>query len=440
MRVIIFDLDLTLAATENCHAYLRTSTGRRDVVPALQAGTVSISYYWKELVDYVNSLNEVEDCCVAIASDSPKDYCLQVLSQCGYQIKDELVFGSQSKPLVNQDFISSEISRSFGVAVEDLSFLIVGDSPKDIYYAHSIAAASVFVSWGSKQSTMAHHAKPTCRADKFHDLESYIDDFLNGKLEYEPYDFKQDYLTISPSSKDFVRVELLESEVGFGKEYVKNREDHRNKHDLWASNELRWVVKQAKNLSKSEHEARQGTPLYGVNGLFQADPFKVKSGHFKNDFVRWCVKNNVTGNVLLVPVPPSVPRECNLTHSMSLMCGWWKGWINSEDHKINVQVHDAFERFWPKVPSHQTAGRRDMDEQFDTLGVFSGKKKKIENVNYVVIVDDVVTSGSHINAVASFIRTSDLVNKSANILGYALFKTIRVEVEENLDLSWLDAL
>ncbi len=439
MRVIIFDLDLTLASTDECHAYLRTSTGRREIVSALQSKKVGVSFYGPELVDYFNSLKLIPDCCVAVVSDSPKEYCVQVLELGGYKVQDWLVFGSQSKPLVQQDDISEAISDGLGVEVEDLRFLVVGDSPKDIYYAHSIGAPSVFASWGSKQAQIAHHSEPTAWADNLVDLKNHINSFLLGELTFKAFDFKSLYLTVDPGSLDFIRVELPANHIGFGRDYIKNRDQHRNEKDKWAANDLLWVVKQAKNLSRDQHVAKIGTPLYGANGLYNAFPFKDKAWHFKNDFIVWCKSKEIVGNVLLVPVPPSVPRECNLTHSMALMCDWWKYWINAEDVGINVQVHDAFERYWPKVPSHQTSGWREMDEQFATLGVFDDDKDKVEMVDFVVIVDDVVTSGSHINAIASFMRTAGMVDPESIILGYALFRTFTVE-EGDIDVSWIDAL
>ncbi|MBV6660606.1 hypothetical protein KV572_06665 [Pseudomonas yamanorum] len=438
MRVIIFDLDLTLAATDDCHAYLRSKSGRRDVVAALKAGTLKVSFYGEPLVAFFNNLSEVNDCCVAVVSDSPKDYCLQVLAQGGYRIDEALVFGSQSKPLVDQEAISNAIAQRFGIDAEDLNFLIVGDSPKDIYYAHSISVPSIFAAWGSKQSGKAHYSEPTAWADNIDDLKKHVIAFLGGNLKFEFYCFKQNYLTISPESPDFVRVELSDHEIGFGKEYVKGK--HRGPQDLWASNDLFRVVKQAKNLTVSQHNSMKGTPLYGANGLYDADPFKKKAGHFKNDFIKWCLAKKITGNVLLIPVPPSVPRECNLTHSMALMCDWWAFWINKEDHKMKVKVHDPFERYWPKIPSHLSSGWRSMDDQFDTLGVFLAEKDKISGADFVILVDDVVTSGSHMNAVASFIRTAKLVDEASCILGYALFKTIHIDESDDLDFSWVDKL
>lgn len=442
MRVIIFDLDLTLASTEACHAYLRSKSGRRDIVSALKSGKVSISLYGDDLVSYFNSLKLIPNCCVAVVSDSPKDYCVQVLAQSGYLIQDWLVFGNQSKPLVRQETISETIAQGLGVEVENLSFLIIGDSPKDIYYAHSIKAPSIFTSWGSKQAQRAHHSEPTARADNLSQLKQHVDLFLRGELKFKSFEFSNLYLTINPKSRDFIRVELEGSAIGYGKEYVKNPEQYRkvNNNDKWASIELHSVVKQAKNLSEDEHNAKIGTPLYGANGLYSATPFRDKAWHFKNDFINWCKSENISGRILLVPVPPSVPRECNLTHSMSLMCRWWKYWINAGDHDLDVRVHDAFERYWPKIPSHQTPGWREMDEQFDTLGVFNKAREKVENVDFLIVVDDVVTSGSHINAIASFIRTAKMVDDDTVILGYALFKTIRLEASDELDLSWIDAL
>ncbi|WP_413052348.1 HAD family hydrolase [Pseudomonas bubulae] len=440
MRVIIFDLDLTLASTEACHAYLRSNLGRQDIVPALKSGGVSVSFYGAELVAYFNSLKFSPGCCVAVVSDSPKDYCVQVLAQGGYQIADWLVFGSQSKPLVKQEVISEAIAQGLGVDVDDLSFLVVGDSPKDIYYAHAIKAPSVFVSWGSKQVQQANYSVPSAWADTVQELKGHVERFVRGDLEFEFVDFRKLYLTVAPNSKEFIRVALSDDDIGFGKDYIKNKDNYRGVEDKWAATELHSVVKQAKNLSAKDHEARIGTPLYGVNGLYNAFAFKAKAWHFKNDFTAWCRSKNITGNVLLVPVPPSVPRECNLTHSMSLMCGWWKYWINSENFGINVRIHDAFERFWPKVPSHQTTGWREMDEQFDTLGVFNEIKGKVKKIDFVVIVDDVVTSGSHMNAVASFMRTAEMVDEGVVIFGYALFKTLRVDASNDIDWSFLDDL
>lgn len=440
MRVIIFDLDLTLASTEDCHAYLRTSSGRRDIIPALQSGLVGVSFYEAGLVTYFNSLKSIPDCCVAVVSDSPQEYCVQVLAQGGYQIDDWLVFGSQSKPLVAQEHISRSIAHGLGVDVDDLSFLVVGDSPKDIYYAHSIGAPSIFANWGSKQTRLAHFSMPTAWANTLLDLKRHIGSFVQGELEFMFFDFKNEYLTVDPASKDFVRVELSDDCIGFGKEYVKNKDHHRDEKDKWAANELLWVVKQAKNLSEIEHDAYLGTPLYGVNGLYSAASFKRKAWHFKNDFLSWCKANRVVGNILLVPIPPSVPRECNLTHSMSLMCAWWRYWINSGSNGLNVQVHDAFERFWPKVPSHQSSGWREMDEQFDTLGVFDDYKEKKEKIDFVIVLDDVVTSGSHMNAVASFMRTAEMVDNGAVIFGYALFKTLRIDTYSDIDWDLDDAL
>jgi hypoxanthine phosphoribosyltransferase len=122
------------------------------------------------------------------------------------------------------------------------------------------------------------------------------------------------------------------------------------------------------------------------------------------------------------------------------MCHWWKYWITSQYPKADVHVHDIFERYWPKTPSHLTSGWRDMDEQFDTLGVYSACRNQVANVDFVIIVDDVVTSGSHMNAIASFLRTAKLVNESAVILGYALYKTLRMQDADDPDIDWDDVL
>ena len=81
-----------------------------------------------------------------------------------------------------------------------------------------------------------------------------------------------------------------------------------------------------------------------------------------------------------------------------------------------------------------------MDEQFDTLGVFDDYKEKKEKIDFVIVLDDVVTSGSHMNAVASFMRTAEMVDNGAVIFGYALFKTLRIDTYSDIDWDLDDAL
>jgi phosphoglycolate phosphatase-like HAD superfamily hydrolase len=431
MRVIIFDLDFTLAATDDCQVYLTSQVGRAAIIPALREGVVRVNSYDSELVVGFNELRTMEDCRAIVVSDSPKDYCLEVLRLCGYNINPQLVFGAQSKPLVDFGAVEETVAEVLDLQAADLSYLVIGDSPKDIYFAHSIRAPSVFAKWGSRHNVgMVQYSMPSVEAQNFAELREHVNRFRRGELEFEYNNFKSDYIVVDVD--DIERVELNETHIGYGREYVADYNQHRGATDRYASKDLHWVVKRSKNYTQAHHNRNLPMQMFGQGGVFDTDPLKRKAGHFKNEFLRWCDGHGISGKILLIPVPPSVPRECNLSHTMAILCGWWATWINAERRNMDIEVHDVFERFWPRQPSHLTEGRRDQDEQFDTLGIFGHEGDQKTDVDYVVIVDDVVTSGSHMSAIASFIRTANLVEDGTTLLGYALFKTVHPEDDDAL--------
>lgn len=428
MWVILFDLDFTLANTEDCQPYLTTQVGRDKIVSLLKSQDVKVSSYGKELVTAFNQLYDHSAVRAVVISDSPKKYCVEVLKQCGYKIDDDLVFGAQGKPLVKFEAVKSEISESLEVNAGALNFIVVGDSPKDIYFAHSIQAISVFAQWGTRHRLyVSEKCRPTFVVNDIDELKDVVKNVREGGVGYKRYDFKSLYLTYD--YKDVERNELKSLDIGFGREYVPKSENYRSDKDKYASQDLHWVVKKAKNFSETYHKAQKRMSIYGGNGIFETDPLMRKSGFFKLEFLRWCEEKKISGKVALVPVPSSVPYECNLSCPITMMCDWWAFWIKSESGNKEFYVRDVFERFWPRPPSHLSDQRRNMEEQFHTLGVYLEDSKEVWDVDYVIIVDDVVTSGSHINAVASFIRTAGLVGTDVKVLGYALFKTVHPENE-----------
>lgn len=425
MRVIIYDLDLTLADTTECQPYMATQVGREYVVSSLKNGRLQVSFYDRNLISDFNSLAELDDCCVLVVSDSPKEYCLEVLRIGGYSIDPRLVLGSQGKPFVKLDLIESTIADVFGDQ-ENLSYLVIGDSPKDVYFAHIIRAASICALWGSRfDRGMIEHSRPSRFVSNNGELRAAINDFLNERLSFEYQDFAEDYLVLAPGeNEDF---SLLADEIGYGAEYVPDYHHYRGDVDKWNSRDLKQIVKRAKDFDRSFHNLNSKIRSYGQNGLYDVGALKTKSGHFKRNFLHWCRGVGLTGKIALVPVPSSLPLECNLTFTVGLICDWWADWISHENADLEIEVVNAFERFWPKVPAHLSEGRRSALDQFETLGMYGCLIGKRLEADHVVIVDDVVTSGSHINALAYFIRSVGLYNNSVPIWGYALYKTVNPE-------------
>lgn len=432
MKVILFDLDFTLANTLSCQPYLTSVKGREEVLNFLSRSPLEVSGYGKELIESFNAAAD-KDFSIAVVSDSPKNYCIKVLECCGYKIDSRLVFGNQKKPLVDFDSLKNSLADVLGVGVSEMNFLVVGDSPKDIYFAHQIRAPSVFAAWGTRYPVaQVERSQPSRTASNFQQLKNHIDDFLHNKLGFVFHDFYQGYNLFDP---DFLTVKLLGDEsVGYAREYVPYFENYRDSRDKYSSLDLRQIVKHAKNYEVSHHQHSFKMKHYGSGGFYDTTrSLKSLAGIYKRDFVRWLNQLGVHGTVLLVPVPPSVPQECNLSNPVALISEWWSGWVSDESDNIDVVNFDVFRRIVPKQSSHSTQGRRHMDDQFPTLGVEHGSCYKGVKVNYVIILDDVVTSGSHMNAIASIISSTSVVPGSPKILGYALFKTVHPENDSSID-------
>lgn len=434
MRVLLFDLDFTLAHTTACLPYLTTSRGRGQVVDALEEGEVAVRLYDERLVESFNNSFR-DDLCAVVVSDSPKAYCLKVLEICGYEIDSSLVFGNQKKPIVDFESLQESLEDTLEIASDEMEFLVVGDSPKDIYFAHRIQAPSVFASWGSRHDlNSAQRSRPTRIARDYEQLQTAVVDFMNGELEFNSYDFYSDFEFFEPEDLDFI--ELDSDSVGNAREYVPNYEYYRGDNDRWAARDLRWVVKPAKNYGIWHHRRNQSMTLYGAEGMFETRPLKSLAGIYKRNFMEWLDEVGVHGKVLLVPIPPSVPEECNLSNPVSIIAEWWSSWVTEALEDVDMSSFDVFRRIVPKQPSHDTAGPRHLSDQLPTLGVIPRSRYTGGDVDYVIILDDVVTSGSHINAIASILHSTGLIPGDPEILGYALFKTVH---PENEDAGW-DAL
>jgi len=432
MRVLLFDLDFTLANTTECLPYLTSSGGREDVIEALDEEEVSVSAYDDRLVERFNG-SFSDDLCAVIVSDSPKAYCLKVLEICGYRIDPQLVFGNQKKPMVDFDTLKDALVDELKVEADEIEFLVIGDSPKDIYFAHRIEAPSVYAAWGSRHELgSAQRSRPTRVAISFEQLRVCVREFIDGGLNFVAHDFYADFDFYEPDRLDCV--ELESDSIGHAREYVPNQDNYRDDSDRWASQDLHWVVKPAKNYDIWHHRRNQAMKLFGAGNVFETRSLKSLAGIYKRDFIDWLDEVDVHGRVVLIPVPPSVPQECNLSNPISIIAEWWSSWVTAALDDVEMSSFDVLRRIVPKKPSHDTAGRRHMSDQFPTLGMVPGSQFVGGDVDYVIILDDVVTSGSHMNAVASIINSTDLILGEPEILGYALFKTVH---PENDDDDWL---
>ncbi|EJL6488965.1 HAD family hydrolase [Vibrio cholerae] len=452
MKLLIFDLDLTLVNTTNCQDYLKTAAGREVIVDLLGAGTVSTSLYYPDTVAYVNSLvsrfNRGEtNTLPIIISDSPKAYCEAVLAQHGFDIARQYVFGSARKPCVRMDEIFATIDSYDldDIGVEEC--LVVGDSARDMFFAHEIESPCIWTNWSYvEQDHMYpfHTSKPTRTATNLEELKGFIEEYIaggGGGFGYEKPNFQEDWDILSVDLVSFTEHQV--KDIGFVKHYVPEAFTTRNQDYISTFFEVHWMVKPAKDVPKDDLWNKVQQRFYKKGGGFaNASQLIRTAGIYKYRFKEWLDNKGITGKVLVVPVPSSVPAECNKTHTVKLIAQWWTNWLNGMNPKPNFELvhYDLLvERFQPKEPTHAKGGERLIEDQLSTMGVFRGVIGKLpEDISAVVFLDDVATSGQSINAMATIFRELGVVSDETPLYGYVWYQTHHPTTE--IDFSALIAL
>lgn len=429
MRAILFDLDNTMFATRDCSVYLRSRAGRSVICNLIDKGNVSVTPLDSNLPDYINYLIELDEVHLYIISDSPKDYCLTILNKFNIRIRQDRVFGAMHKPCIDTE-------------LEDIFFgydelLVVGDTPKDIYLAHRLKAASLFVSCLSDYDFdfSVNNSIPSATAKTYTEMVAVIDKFVKNELEFTIPIFKTHFKTVDADTVDIF--DIAEEDIGFSKKYIPDLDDIVEQEDKFTWFNIHRSIKPAKQLSYSELNAKRRISFYNNNGtITDGLAFRDVAWFARNDFVSWMKGKNITGKVYLVAAPSSVPRECNKSLPMETLVHWWVKWLPYIVNKGFTAVNGNYvERFWPTTPAHMSKGRREIRPHFHTLGVFADAKPFDEDTSAIIIIDDVVTSGTQMKAVATLLQGTGMVPAGVPILGYALAKTVRANA--SIDFSEL---
>ncbi|WP_105467178.1 hypothetical protein [Escherichia coli] len=421
MKAILFDLDNTLFSTSCCNVYLRSRAGRNVICDLIQSGRLNITPLDPGIVNYVNQLNNTHDIDVFIISDSPKDYCLTILRRFGMNIDEEKVIGSMHKPCIENEELFSTYSK----------VLVIGDTPKDIFLAHRLKAASIFLTCLTEYDIdfSVNNSLPYAVASSFEELEQKIREFVENDFEYETPYFKTLLNTVDPEGVAIV--DIPDEDIGYVFKYIPDLDEIDNQEDKNTWFKIHRSIKPAKILSYQDLDGKKRVSFYNQNNtITDGMAFRDIAWFARLNFCEWIKEKNITGKVYLVAAPSSVPRECNQSLPMGVLVNWWVKWLPYVED-INIRVLDGsyVERFWPTTPSHMSKGKREIRPHFNTLGVFKDAEPFDADTSAIIIVDDVVTSGTQMKAVASLLVGTNMVPEGAKIYGYALAKTMRNSVD-----------
>ncbi|MER5005367.1 HAD family hydrolase [Atlantibacter hermannii] len=417
MKAILFDLDNTLFSTHECNVYLRSHAGRIVIPDLIRKGAFSIIPLHEQISDYINFLESKRDLDVFIVSDSPKDYCMAILEKFDIKIESGKVLGSQHKPCIEDEEIFSTYNK----------VLVVGDNPKDIYLAHKLRAASLYLTYFSEFNTnfAIDNSLPTQVVKDFDEMVKVITKFLKGDLEYKiPY-YKQHFLTVD--ANEIALYDIDQSDIGYSLSYYpdfKELETAKERYDWF---DVKRSIKPAKLLTNKELDNQETVSFYNADKtISQGKAFRRVAWFAREDFLKWLKEKNITGKVYLVAAPSSIPRECNKSLPMEMLVYWWIKWFPYLNYnKVTLKNGSYVERYWPTTPAHMTNGKREVRPHLNTLGIFKDNDGFDSDTTAVIIIDDVVTSGTQMNAIATLLKGTGVLPNETKIYGYALAKTKR---------------
>lgn len=420
MKAILLDLDNTLFATNCCSVYLRSRAGRRDVCGLIRNNELEIRPLDEQIPSFLNKLEKHDGVDVYIISDSPKDYCITILERFCVNIDPSRVYGSMHKPCIESEF--EEIFSEYD------ELLVVGDTPKDIYLAHRLEAASIFVTCLTNYDInfSVNNSMPTEVARSFYELEQFVIRFLEEGIEYKSFFFKPHFLTVDPDAAEII--DIAEENIGFAMKYIPDLDDITDPNDKFIWFKIHRSIKPAKYLSATQLNNKVKVSFYNNNkSITEGVSFKDVAWHARLEFAKWLREKNIRGKVYLVAAPSSVPRECNNSLPMEILVRWWVKWIKFvQGHNAVILNGNYVERFWPTAPAHMSKGRREVRPHFKTLGVFNDAPPFAPDTSAIIIVDDVVTSGTQMKAIASLLHGTGKIPRGVPVYGYALAKTTRI--------------
>lgn len=441
MDVIIFDLDNTLVDTKACRDWLNTTHGRDEIVRRIARNHVTTRLYDQRIVKLFNDLQADSKVMVAVVSDAPTDYCRAVLKSHGFDLRYVYIHGSAGKPCIDTKKLVQGVKECYEDTLKVNDVLVIGDSPKDIHFAHQIGAFSVFATWGTEfeVDTIEEQSQPTQVVSDFPELEKYIRNFREFTPEFEIPDFEDYFELVDTNRGDYKECHIKDDDIGYGHRYVTNKTlREQNAVDRQTFIDIFWVVKRAKQFTVRQLEQNAAIGYYSSYGNHKHWPsLTARAPHYFERLMQWIDDKGITGNITLVPVPSSVPSECNLTFTMKYVCELWSRWIKEYDVNYTLATAFIIDRVNPRPAAHADHAyddSRTIEPHVKTMGIFEGADLP-EDTDAIIIVDDVVTSGSQMNAVATILSNLDRIPENVPVYGFAWARTAKIDRDRGVVIT-----
>lgn len=188
-------------------------------------------------------------------------------------------------------------------------------------------------------------------------------------------------------------------------------------HYTWM--DINLCVKLARTKTEQELIEGQSAPINVAEQQYKGLPLLSVAKCYFKAFDDWLKSQKLNGKVILLPVPNSSPLEHYSSFTMACIGRWWSQWSCCTELEVCelVERHKSI----PQAHVHcRDVSKRSVWPHLSSI-VIAANSTISKTVTTVIILDDVYTTGSQMNAVATLVH-----NRFPNlsIYGYALAKTV----------------
>lgn len=415
MDVYFFDVDNTLALTDSIAHYRASSAGFELLPSDLDSGKATV-YHHPNLTDYVNTLVADDQSIVVAISDSPTEYINTIFQKINININPALIFGNAKKPFVDIKGILDVIRESTGHSVNIQDAIVIGDNPKDIYMAHNMGCASIL--YLAQQQSCSYIAgqewrcEPTVISRSSIVLVEQLKSFKRREIRYQAptRNLSAEYHTVH--NLGVTVPEFDTNNIGYSREYVTRNEWRADTHDKQFYFQILNDLKKAKNQGVWHHRNNRTSKFFIRNGdqisLTESHGLKSFTGFHSANFHTWVKGLGLSGKILLIPLPPSSPSYVNRSFPMLEIAGNLSFFSGLDDAPAEngywFESFEYLERTTPVPPAHTTPGARTTEPHELTIGI-SKELACLNNVTNIILIDDIVTSGTQMNVCKTLIET-----------------------------------
>lgn len=386
---LVFDFDNTIVDTTELRPYRKNKYGLEFVTQNINNfNTQEYSPAIKALITSFHSRGRV-----AIVTNSPQNQTQLLLQKHGFP--NVPVYGNSKKPDTKK-----LLDATSGIDPNEV--VVIGDHPQDILQATMAGMKSIGAMWDTLDSEWAEEgmilAGNSARLRNPDNIEKLIDAYNQGKLIFKGLAQQEDYENLTTP------VPVIPTPTHHIGIYSQDISGYNNtaKNVFTYKNAKHHFIEQI-NAGASD--------TYFYNGKINAgQQFKYLLGSVLDKFDE-IINTQIQGNFAIIPAPNSNPSYCyplDTNHRIAM---------NIENRVENPRKRTII-RQTPVRTSHTSHNRTTREEHLNSFQILSNPT--MFHANNLIILDDVRTTGTQIDAIAQALRSKGY---EGNIVGMVIGQT-----------------